>query len=484
MIPGKKFRGGAGNRWLNPQLHERVFRVGAEPEEPLPQPVTSTVRVNVSGLTTTNTITDFAVPGGGPYAIIACWSSETASVPSISGVTWNSRSFTLAAAEQDGSSIQRVEMWYLLNADPGVTSDLTVTYSSSDVTGLIAYCVQGIMQEAPEATATQATGSKPITTSIGTHAGGALILDAVTEATGSTSTPTETDQILIAQQQISSDSVSSSSRLAGPVGTYSMGWDFASASVRNVHVLAAWRPVDNPQPLNSKFVLGYDFSGIDSTVTVVGSGIDTVTDSSGNGNHGTQTTDARRLLHGAAMINGRTVADSGGSSSRHLILPASITGFTQEGQPPFHLIAVVRVRTWTSATDICHFLTGGGSLRTAIRLSTSSGNRIQAIFPASGAGSVAVLSAGTALATSTTYIVEAVADASNNGVVFVNDGTPGFNLGGVADSGEALPTRRLYGLSSAFDGEVAAFYLFNADLSPSERTEWTTFLAQRWGVTL
>src|SRR5687767_1999522 len=120
------------------------------------------------------------------------------------------------------------------------------------------------------------------------------------------------------------------------------------------------------QPVTAKLVLGWDFSGNESTITVTGAGISNVTDSSGNSNAGTQTTDSRRMAHGSAMINGNLAADSAGDVTKHVIIPASITGWANNGQPPFHMLCLFSITTWTTGRDVLSFKTAGSSPRTAL----------------------------------------------------------------------------------------------------------------------
>lgn len=233
------------------------------------------------------------------------------------------------------------------------------------------------------------------------------------------------------------------------------------------------------QPVTAKLVLGWDFSGIDSTVTVTGAGISNVTDSSGNSNAGTQTTDSRRMAYGSATINGRLAADTAADATKHLILPASITGWTNNGQPPFHMLCVFQVATWTNGRDVLAFKTAGNSPRSGLRLSTSGGNRVEARVPTAAPSSNTILSSQTALATNTTYLAELSVDSGGAASLIVNEGTAATSTS--ASSGESLTVRRLGDLTASADMKVGAAYLFNDALTAGELSAWRAFLKQRWG---
>lgn len=232
------------------------------------------------------------------------------------------------------------------------------------------------------------------------------------------------------------------------------------------------------QPVTAKQVIGYDFSTLNSTVTITGVGISDVSDSSGNANSATQATDARRLLHGSATINGRLVASSGADVAKHLTMPASITGWANNGQPPVHILCLFQVLTWTTNRQLMSFQNGGGSPRLALRLSTTGGNRIEARTPTAVPGSTATLSTETTLTINTTYLAELSIDSGGNAALIINEGTPATTTS--ASSAEALTIRRVYDLAAAPDALMGAIYIFSDALTGPELASWRAFLKQRW----
>lgn len=233
------------------------------------------------------------------------------------------------------------------------------------------------------------------------------------------------------------------------------------------------------QPVTAKLVLGWDFSANESVITITGVGISNVTDSSGNANAGTQTTDARRMAHGVATINSKLAADTAADVVKHLILPATITGWANNGQPPFHMLAVVQIATWTNARNILTFQTAGGSVRAGFRLSTTGGTRIEGRVPTAAPGVNTILSSQTTLAVNTTYLAELSVDSGGTAGLIVNEGTNAASTS--ASSGEALTIRRLGDLTAAADMKVGAVYIFNDALTAPELALWRTFLKARWG---
>jgi hypothetical protein len=233
------------------------------------------------------------------------------------------------------------------------------------------------------------------------------------------------------------------------------------------------------QPTTSSLALGWDFSGSESTVTVTGAGISTVTDASGNSNSGTQSTDSRRMTYGVLTINGKLAASTAADATKHIIVPATVTGWTGNGQPPFHILCCFVVNTWANAKQVFTFQTGGGSVRTGLRLSTSGGNRIEGRTPTATPGANVTLSTQTALATATAYLAELSVDGGGAAKLIVNEGTAATATS--ASSGESLTVRRLGDLSAAADMLVGCVYVFNTALSDSDLALWRQFIKVRWG---
>lgn len=228
----------------------------------------------------------------------------------------------------------------------------------------------------------------------------------------------------------------------------------------------------------AKLVAGYDFSGINSTVTITGAGISNITDSSTRGNAAVQATDSRRMTYGSNTINGNLVGGTAGDATKHLTLPASINGWTLNGQPPFHFLSIFQITTWTNARDIVAFKTAGGAARSSLRLSTSGGNRIEGRTPTAAPGVNVTLSTETALVTGTTYLAELSVDGSGNASLIINEGTAA--TASSASSGESLSVRRIGDLTAAADIKIGAVYIFNDALTAPELAIWRTMLKGRW----
>lgn len=484
-MPGRKAHGaGMQQRFVNPQWSEAVFRLGTAST---PGPNLSTVMT--AEATTAGTLTIPSYVNSVAGVLIVCIGAANAiGASTVASVSWNSRSLSQAGTITGGGH-STAALWYLLAADLGATSDIVITFSATvDDARACAYTVQGVLSQAPESSDdnTADVGSGSISSTIGPLTRAAVVLDSLYNIGGLDPAATASGQTEIAGAQLAGvASVITSSWATGPspAATQHMDWSGLTAGNTTTQVLVSFAtrvPDTLTQPATSSLKLGWDFSNIDSVVTVTGAGISNVTDSSGNSNSGTQTTDARRPLWGSAMINGKLAADNGNAVARHLILPATITGLTGNGQPPFHILLVCSVNTWTNATTLLSFETAGSSPRTAIRLSTSGGTRIEARLPNATPGATVILSNQTALATGTTYLVEVYSDGSGNGSIIVNEGTA-TTTAVTASSGESLSTRRMFHLTASTNGYIGAVYIFNAKLSAGELTDWRAFLKQRWG---
>lgn len=492
--PGVKFR--VGDRWIIPQLHESLFRPG-EGGGSGPAVVAGSAVSNSAQNAGTLTIASYATPASMRTAaalLVFVDVVQTANA-GVTSVTWNSQSLTEVATITAASTNSSCSLFYLQDPALNTTSDIVADFDAASVSFAVisAVLVEGADESGP-VTTDDSTATNTDTSSVGftTSEAGALLLDYLSVFFAG-STPAPTADGPNAEIPDSSQSVDDglgngllgigSSIETGAAGAYTLGWSGLSSIANEVvHLGVEIAPYDatpDPtQPVTAKLVLGYDFSGNDSVVTVTGVGISLVTDSSGNANDGSQATDSRRLLYGSATINGELAGDSAADTTKNIGLPASITGWAANGQPPLHILLVCQVTTWTTGRSLVSFQTGGGAPRVAIRLSTSGGNRFEMRSPTAVPGSSTTLSTETTLTTATTYLVELGIDASTASLT-VNEGTPATVA--AAPSGEALSNRRLFDLSVSADAKVGALYIFNDALSGAELAEWRTFLKARWG---
>jgi hypothetical protein len=215
-------------------------------------------------------------------------------------------------------------------------------------------------------------------------------------------------------------------------------------------------------------------------VTVTGQGISSITDSSGNGNTATQTSDTRRMLYGASTLNGKLVANTN-NETRFLDLPSDFAGWTTDAQPPHSALAVVRLNSYGANLSLFEWNNSAQSQRFSLRTVSSGGSRFQFRTPAASSGIVTVLSTETTIASGVTYLLEGY--AAGGGGAFsltINEGTPATGTGS-AVSGETFTVQRISSLNSPPNALIACVYFFNAVLSGPERTEWRAFLKSRWG---
>jgi len=490
-----KFRG--WDRWLAPQFHESVFRrVGGEAVFAGATLDLTTVRTQVgSAHAASITITAFNVPSDVLNACIMVGISATdaGTGASVNVVTWNGHNLlALANGTHANGNSANLYQWPIVAGDLGDTSDIVCTFDSGDVLACVmcAYIIENVDTTAIDVSdeasnANSATIALPLTTTVPND----LIVDWLTHVySGAAPDPAATGTN---QTEIAGSQVTDSTALIGvgsmipkaSAGVTSVNWGSLDAtSSSSVQVAVALKPmifVPPTQPVTAKLVIGYDFSGIDSTITIAGVGISNITDSSGNANSATQTTDSRRLLHGSATINTRLAADTNADLTKNVNMPASITGWAANGQPPLHILCVFQVKTWTTARQIVSFQNTGAAPRVALRLSTSGGTRIEMRTPTAVPGTTVTLSTETALAINTTYLAELGIDGAGNASLIINEGTAA--TAAAAASGESLTIRRVGDQTVAFDGLIACCYIFNDALTAGELTSWRTFLKYRWG---
>lgn len=489
-FPGIKFRG--ANRWITPQMHEMLFRRSGGAAFSGGTVTESTVRTGVGTfLATSITLTNFQVTSDVVNAqLIACVSTRDSGLgTTTTGVTWNGHALTeiIEGVHPGGLHTASIHRWIITAGDLGATSNIVAIFSDTTSSSLIcAYVVQNVSTDLPEdegvATVSNvATVSIPLTLASTND----LVLDWFTHvyAVPVNPSPTGTGQLEIAGAQ-ADDAAGlrgEGSRISSSVsGSTTMSWSgLDTTSSSTVQVALAFKPFFAPtQPVTAKLAVGYDFSGIDSVITVTGAGISNVTDSSGNSNAGTQATDARRLLYGSTTINGRLAADSNADVNKNVTLPSSITNYTNNGQPPFHFLIVFVAGTWATA-NIFGFQNAGSAPRSAFRLSTSGGNRVEGRVPIAGPGANTILSTQTTLTTGTTYLAELSVDGGGAASLIVNEGTAATSTS--ATSGESLSRRFVGDLGGGGNVKYGAVYIFNDALTAPELASWRTFLKYRWG---
>lgn len=486
--PGIKYR--SDNRWVVPQLHETLFRAGAGA-------FTGAAVVSGSGQSFTDTLTnsiqfEYQTPASAlstPILVVGVSALNTLMLGAApSSVAWNGHNLTQAISVAHATNGGTSSIWYWVNPELNTNATLTVTFPMNiGIANVAGVTLERAASVTPiDATGSgQSTNSTTNTASVTTTVARDLILDCLTHyyAAGSPApVVTETGQAIVPGSAFNGSALSAglSTRPATPIGAISMSWGSLGAMGVAVQTAVAVTPYSVPtQPVTAKLALGYDFSGTESVITITGSGISNVTDSSGNGNDGTQGTDARRLLYGTATINGSLAAENGATVARHVILPASITNWTNNGQPPAHVLCVFRAVTWTNGATLWSFQNGGGALRFSLRMSTSGGTRLEMRTPTAGPGATVTLSTETALATATTYLAEVAIDGGGNASLIVNEGTAATTT--AASSGESLTTRRVYDLTAAADALMGGIYIFNDALTAPELAQWRTFLKSRWG---
>lgn len=492
-IPGIKFRGSGGNRWITPQLHESLFRLGLGSFSGGTVNESTVVTGVGSILATSLTLSSFQVPANAAHAaLIVCVSTrDVGDGVTVTGVTWNSHALTelIEAVHADGHTAS-MHRWNIVAGDLGATSNIVVTFSAASFSSLAcAYVIENVSTDAPEDEGV-ATVSNVATVAIplSLAATNDLVLDWFTHvyAVPVDPSPSGTGQTEIAGAQATDggDMRGEGSKISASVaGSTTMSWAGLDATTSaTVQIALAFKKyvfVPPTQPVTAKLAVGYDFSGIDSTVTVTGQGISNVTDSSGNSNAGVQATDNNRLVYDGTMVNGRFVGVQN-TLIRFLSFPASITNWTGNGQPNYHVLCVVQITTWTNNAKVWTFETGGAAPRNALWLSTTGGTRFQARFPTDVPGSTTVLSTETALATDTTYLVEQYVNGSGGAALTVNGGTPATSTS-QESTGESLTVRRVGNSSASAPMKICAVYIFNDVLTAGELADWRTFLKYRWG---
>lgn len=223
------------------------------------------------------------------------------------------------------------------------------------------------------------------------------------------------------------------------------------------------------QPILASHTVGWDFSGVNSTVTVTGAGVSDVTDSSGNGNDGFQTTDANR---GAlTTINGIQAIDL--EDGDGLNFPASLAGWPSpnNGDAPLQWLTILQVEAFDAgagvlAFDSIHQLRGQATDELTYQISGS------------GSDTMSV----TGLSTGVPYLVSILNDAAGNASfeIYSSAGLVGSDTATGLAAHDAVSSDGRLGLDSQQDYRFGEVHLFDAVLSSGGFDQWRTYLSGKW----
>ena len=184
------------------------------------------------------------IGGGTNRLLVVGISAECNEGISVTSVTYNGQGLTKAAsAVADTGTVGTADLWYLLEADlPAAgTYNVEVTTSGYAVKSVGAISLEGVAQQAPEATNTNTNvGPEYISTSITTLTDGAWVVDVVECGNASAFTP-DGGQTERYQEAGSSSQGAGSTKEMATAGSTSMGWTSASAN-RLALVAAAFAP--------------------------------------------------------------------------------------------------------------------------------------------------------------------------------------------------------------------------------------------------
>jgi hypothetical protein len=224
-------------------------------------------------------------------------------------------------------------------------------------------------------------------------------------------------------------------------------------------------------PITAKHVLGYDFSGVNSTVAVTGAGVSSITDASGRGNTGTQGTDANRpaldtinSLQAALLDNDAFVS-----------IPIPVSGLAATGMPPYHILAVVRVASVAAAIELLRIRVGG-TVRMSILINSA---RTISLRYANGAASSALITSVGTLTLNTTHLIEAFTDGSGNASILASGVAEVTGLG-AASSGDVMTLGEVGDTATTAAYRIGELHIFNDKLTAGELSNWQTYL-NRWG---
>jgi prepilin-type N-terminal cleavage/methylation domain-containing protein len=190
------------------------------------------------------------IGGGTNRLLVVGISAECNEGITVSSVTYNGQGLTKAASVvADTGTVGTADLWYLLEADlPAAgTYNVEVTTSGYAVKSVGAISLEGVAQQAPEASTTNTNvGPDYISTSITTLTDGAWVVDVVENGNPNSFTPDggQTERYDVVAS--SSDGAASTKEMA-TAGSTSMGW--SSSANRLAHVVAAFAPAAASSPL-------------------------------------------------------------------------------------------------------------------------------------------------------------------------------------------------------------------------------------------
>lgn len=179
----------------------------------------------------------------------SCTEDGTSTDLNTTSITYDGNNLTESAGVTIGSSIfNRIEMWFILEADLPSTGTYTVQSNFAGFTFgavLTVMSFTGVKQQAPEVTGTTtASSTDTINLSVTTVTDNAMVMDGVCDGNNRTFVTTESGQIERADQDSSSGGGSntgaSSNKPTTTAGSETMGWTSSSSTNRLSLVVGAW----------------------------------------------------------------------------------------------------------------------------------------------------------------------------------------------------------------------------------------------------
>lgn len=229
-------------------------------------------------------------------------------------------------------------------------------------------------------------------------------------------------------------------------------------------------------PVTAGHVGGWDFSGINSQVTVTGAGIFSISGASGNGNAFSQGNDANKPQYNTRTVNGLDVAEypSAFPTGATLIGPnqAAWDGWANVGDGPYTLIQVCVMDVVTNGKRIGLIFNNGVTFTDLLINGTSWSHSYVSTGPATTQLDHSVAVAGELA------LLVATNDGAGNITFNVNNGTPVMASDGV-DSGRDSNSNALG--SSNPDGLLCEAHVFDVALGVAELANWREYLG-RWGT--
>lgn len=219
---------------------------------------------NVTSQTFSNQVTsslNHAIGGGADRLLVVCTGAESFPPVAVTGVTYNGVALTPAGFQEGaaGDLGQRVEMWYMLEANlPGAgTYQVQVTYAASQSPGVAVVSLTGAAQQAPEATAgNECSSCTSITTPITTLTNGAWVISNVGNGQSGSYTGHGAGQTERWDQTPSSAVHSGTTRPVATAGPVTISETASGSANRQALFAAAFAPAGLPD--STLFVISRD----------------------------------------------------------------------------------------------------------------------------------------------------------------------------------------------------------------------------------